>query len=184
MPMQEFEDAELLEKFAQEATRHYAFNLIVQKYQQRLYWHVRKLVVDHDDANDILQDIFVKVWNALPGFRQESQLYTWMYRIATNECLSFLRKKNRFTIIPFHDAERTLSDRLADDPLFTGEKMQLKLQQAILTLPPRQRVVFNMKYFDGKKYEEMAEILNMSVGGLKATYHIAVKKIEKYLLST
>lgn len=181
--MQEIEDAELLAQFAQETTRHYAFNLIVRKYQERLYWHVRKLVVDHDDANDLLQDIFVKVWHALPGFRQDSQLFTWMYRIATNECLSFLRKKNRYSFLPFQDAERVLSNRLADDPLFTGDKLQLKLQQAILQLPPRQRVVFTMKYFDGKKYEELAEILDMSVGGLKATYHIAVKKIEKYLLA-
>jgi RNA polymerase sigma-70 factor (ECF subfamily) len=180
--MQEFEDAELLEKFAQEATRHYAFNLIIRKYQERLYWHVRKLVVDHDDANDLLQDIFVKVWKALPGFRQDAQLYTWMYRIATNECLSFLRKKNRRFFLPFQDAERELSQRLTNDPLFTGDQLQLKLQQAILTLPPRQRIVFNLKYFDGKKYEEMAEILDMSVGGLKATYHIAAKKIEKILL--
>ncbi|MBL0103806.1 MAG: sigma-70 family RNA polymerase sigma factor [Bacteroidetes bacterium] len=178
---EEFSDNELLEKFRQEDTRHYAFNLLVRKYQQRLYWHVRRMVVDHDDANDIMQNVFIKVWKALDNFRSDSQLYTWLYRIATNESITFLNsKKKRFTI-SFDDVENELADKLITDPLFTGDKIQLKLQQAVLRLPPQQRLVFNMKYFDGLKYEEISEILNVSVGGLKASYHHAVKKIENFI---
>ncbi len=180
--MQELEDAELLEKFAREATRHEAFTELVQKYQDRLYWHIRKLVMDHDDANDIIQNVFVKVWKALPDFRGDSQVFTWMYRIATNECLTFLKRRNRRYFLSLEDAERELSDKLEHDPLFTGDKIQLKLQQAILRLPPQQRIVFTMKYFEGKKYEEMAADMGLTVGGLKATYHHAVKKIEKFIL--
>ena len=178
---EEFSDNELLEKFRQEDTRHYAFNLLVRKYQQRLYWHVRRMVVDHDDANDIMQNVFIKVWKALDNFRSDSQLYTWLYRIATNESITFLNsKKKRFTI-SFDDVENELADKLITDPLFTSDKIQLKLQQAVLRLPPQQRLVFNMKYFDGLKYEEISEILNVSVGGLKASYHHAVKKIENFI---
>ena len=178
---EEFSDQELLEKFREEGSRHYAFNLLVKKYQQRLYWHIRRIVIDHEDSNDIIQNVFIKVWKALDGFRSDSQLYTWLYRIATNESITFLNsKKKRFTI-SLGDVEHELADKMISDPLFTGDKIQLKLQQAILTLPPQQRLVFNMKYFDGLKYEEIAEILNTSVGGLKANYHHAVKKIEKYI---
>ena len=181
---EEFSDQELLEKFREEGSRHYAFNLLVKKYQQRLYWHIRRIVIDHDDSNDIIQNVFIKVWKALDGFRNDSQLYTWLYRTATNESITFLNsKKKRFTI-SFDDVEHELSHHLASDPLFTGDKIQLKLQQAILSLPPQQRLVFNMKYFDGLKYEQIAEILNTSVGGLKANYHHAVKKIEKYILGS
>ncbi len=181
---EEFSDQELLEKFREEGSKHYAFNLLMKKYQQRLYWHIRRIVIDHDDSNDIIQNVFIKVWKALDGFRSDSQLYTWLYRIATNESITFLNsKKKRFTI-SFDDVEHELADHLASDPLFTGDKIQLKLQQAILTLPPQQRLVFNMKYFDGMKYEQIAEILNTSVGGLKANYHHAVKKIEKYILGS
>ncbi len=178
---EQFSDQELLEKFREEGSRHYAFNLLVKKYQQRLYWHIRRIVIDHEDSNDIIQNVFIKVWKALDGFRNDSQLYTWLYRIATNESITFLnQKKKRFTI-SFNEVEHQLAEQLVSDPLFSGDKIQLKLQQAILTLPPQQRLVFNMKYFDGLKYEEIAEILNTSVGGLKANYHHAVKKIEKYI---
>ncbi len=178
---EQFSDQELLQKFREEGSRHYAFNLLVKKYQQRLYWHIRRIVIDHEDSNDIIQNVFIKVWKSLDGFRSDSQLYTWLYRIATNESITFLNsKKKRFTI-SLDDVEHELADQLISDPLFTGDKIQLKLQQAILTLPPQQRLVFNMKYFDGLKYEEIAEILNTSVGGLKANYHHAVKKIEKYV---
>jgi RNA polymerase sigma-70 factor (ECF subfamily) len=128
-----------------------------------------------------MQNVFIKVWKALDNFRSDSQLYTWLYRIATNESITFLNaKKKRFTI-SFDDVENELADKLVTDPLFTGDKIQLKLQQAVLKLPPQQRLVFNMKYFDGLKYEEISEILNVSVGGLKASYHHAVKKIEKFV---
>jgi RNA polymerase sigma factor (sigma-70 family) len=177
----EYSDKELLEKFADEATRNYAFNLLVKKYQEKLYWHVRRMVVDHDDADDLVQDIFVKVWKSLEGFREDAKLYTWMYRIATNECITFLNKKKKRIFVPLVDVEAQLSKKMEHDPLFDGDKIQLKLQQAILTLPEKQRVVFHLKYYDEMKYEDMSEVLGTSVGALKASYHHAVKKIEDYM---
>ncbi len=179
--MIEYSDKELLEKFADEATRNYAFNLLVKKYQEKLYWHVRRMVVDHDDADDLVQDIFVKVWKSLEGFREDAKLYTWMYRIATNECITFLNKKKKRIFVPLVDVEAQLSKKMEHDPLFDGDKIQLKLQQAILTLPEKQRVVFHLKYYDEMKYEDMSEVLGTSVGALKASYHHAVKKIEDYM---
>jgi RNA polymerase sigma factor (sigma-70 family) len=176
----EYSDKELLEQFANEGTRNYAFNLIVKKYQEKIYWHVRRMVVDHDDADDLVQDIFVKVWKSLEGFREDAKLYTWMYRIATNECITFLNKKKKRLFIPLVDVEAQLSKKMEHDPLFDGDKIQLKLQQAILTLPEKQRVVFHLKYYDEMKYEDMSEVLGTSVGALKASYHHAVKKIEDY----
>jgi RNA polymerase sigma-70 factor (ECF subfamily) len=177
------EDAEILRKFQDEKTRNEAFNLLLKKYQQKIYWHVRRMVIDHDDADDIVQDVFIKVWKNLPGFRSDSQLYTWMYRIATNECITFLNRKKMKNNIPLDDVAYDLSESLADSTYFNGDKAQLKLQQALLTLPEKQRLVFNMKYFDDMKYEEMSEVLGTSVGALKASFHLAVKKIEAFLLS-
>jgi RNA polymerase sigma factor (sigma-70 family) len=179
--MTEFSDSELLEKFRDEDTRHYAFNCLVLKYQQRLYWHVRRILLDHDDSNDVIQNIFIKVWNNLGSFRQDSQLFTWLYRIATNESLTFLKQKKKRFFVSINDAGSELADKLHSDPLFNGNKIQLKLQQAIQTLPPQQKLVFNMKYFDELKYEEISEILGVTTGALKASYHHAVKKIEKYI---
>ncbi|MCX6292127.1 MAG: sigma-70 family RNA polymerase sigma factor [Bacteroidetes bacterium] len=179
----EYTDHELLEQFKSEDTRHYAFNLLVRKYQQRLYWHVRKIVIDHDDANDVIQNTFIKVWKALDGFREDSQLYTWLYRIATNESITFLNQKKKRFLIRFSDVEHELSGHLTNDVYFSGDRIQLKLQQAVLKLPTQQRIIFNMKYFDGMKYEEIAAILNLTTGALKASYHHAVKKIEKYIKS-
>lgn len=178
---EEHTDIDLLRQFREESTRHYAFNMLVRKYQQRLYWHIRRIVIDHEDANDIIQNVFIKVWKSLINFREDSQLYTWLYRIATNESLTFLNQKKRRFAIPFSDVEHELSNSLSSDTYFSGEKIQLKLQQAVLKLPTQQRIVFNMKYYDGMKYEEISTILGVSVGGLKASYHHAVKKIEKYL---
>ena len=177
----EHTDQELLEKFRDESTRHYAFNLIMRKHQQRLYWHIRRIVIDHEDANDIVQNVFIKVWKALDNFREDSQLYTWLYRIATNECITFLNQKKKRFFIPIVDIEHQLSGSLEGDPNFTGDKIMLKLQQAVLKLPTQQRIIFNMKYFDGLKYDEIAAILNLTTGALKASYHHAVKKLEKYL---
>ncbi len=177
------DDAEILRKFQDEKTRNEAFNLLLKKYQQKLYWHIRRMVIDHDDADDLIQDTFVKVWKNLPNFRSDAQLYTWMYRIATNECITFLNKKKQKNNIPLDDVAYDLADTLADSTYFNGDQAQLKLQQAILTLPEKQRLVFNMKYHDDMKYEEMSEILGTSVGALKASFHLAVKKIETYLLS-
>ncbi|SEN58337.1 RNA polymerase sigma-70 factor, ECF subfamily [bacterium A37T11] len=176
------EDQLILEKFADEHTREQAFSLLVKKYQEKLYWHVRRMVIDHDDADDLVQEVFIKVWKNLGNFREESQLYTWLYRIATNECITFLHKKKQHQQISLDDDSAAyLTDTLADSPYFDGDQAQLKLQQALLTLPQKQRQVFNMKYFDELKYEEISEILGTSIGALKASYHLAVKKIEQYL---
>jgi RNA polymerase sigma factor (sigma-70 family) len=177
----EYSDEELLEKYRHDDTRHLAFNTLVRQYQQRLYWHIRRIVIDHDDTNDIIQNVFIKVWNSLDRFRADSALYTWLYRIATNEAISFLNQKRRRFFLPIADVEKELSEQLASDPLFSGDHIQLRLQQAILKLPARQRLVFQMKYYDNMKYEEIAEVLAVSVGALKASYHHAVKKIEKIL---
>lgn len=174
-------DAELLEKVANPDTRNFGFNLLVRKYQQKVYWLVRKMVIDHDDADDLTQETFIKVWQALPNFRGDAQLYTWIYRIATNECLNFLAKKKRRFFLPIGDVENELSEKLDENPDLTGDEIQLRLQKAILTLPDKQRLVFNLKYFDEMKYEDMAEITGTSVGALKASYHLAVKKVEDYL---
>jgi len=179
--MSELTDKELLENFRIEATRSYAFNLLMRKYQQRLYWHIRRIVIDHDDANDIVQNVFIKVWKALDKFREDSQLYTWLYRIATNESISFLNSKKKRFFVPIVDVEHELSSNLSNDINFTGDKIMMKLQQAVLKLPTQQRIIFNMKYFDGLKYDEIAVILKLTTGALKASYHHAVKKIEKHL---
>ena len=158
-----------------------AFDTIVRHYQERLYWHIRKMVIGHDDTDDVLQNVFIKVWKNLKNFRGDSQLFTWLYRIATNESLSFLKKKQRRTIIPLASRDYDLSETLESDVFFNGNDAQRKLQKTLLKLPDKQRIVFNMKYFDDMKYNDMAEILDTSVGALKASYHHAVKKIEKYL---
>src|ERR1035437_4937765 len=161
--------------------RNYSFNLLIRKYQKKIYWHVRRMVISHDDANDVTQETFVKVWKYLDRFKEESQLFTWIYRIATNESISFLRKKRSRFFIPLINVENQLSNSLKDDNFFSGDEIQLKLQKAILKLPEKQRIVFNMKYYDDLKYEEMSEVLGTSVGALKASYHHAVKKVEEYL---
>jgi RNA polymerase sigma factor (sigma-70 family) len=177
------EDEEILSKFRDDSTRNEAFNLLLKKYQQKIYWHVRRMVIDHDDADDLVQDVFVKVWKNLPGFRNDAQLYTWMYRIATNECITFLNKKKQKNNISLDDVDYELADTLSSSDQFSGDQIQHKLQQAILTLPDKQRLVFNMKYYDDLKYEEISDILGTSVGALKASYHLAVKKIEAFVLS-
>jgi RNA polymerase sigma-70 factor, ECF subfamily len=174
-------DNELLDQFKNEATRHYAFNLLVRQYQQRLYWHIRKIILNHDDTDDVLQNVFIKVWRSLDGFKGESQLYTWLYRIATNESITFLNLKKKRAGVPLDDVSHFLVSNLESDSYYKGDEIQTKLQKAILTLPDKQRIVFNMKYFDEMKYEEMSQILETSVGALKASYHHAVKKIEAYL---
>jgi len=178
-----YSDFELVEMFRDESKREKTFNLILAKYKKRLYWHIRKMVIDHDDADDLLQNTLVKAWEALANFRNESQLFTWLYRIATNECITFLNKKRRRFFLPIVDVENQLVEKLESSPYFNGDQLQLKLQKAILSLPEKQRLVFNMKYYDDLKYEEISEILGTSVGALKASYHHAVKKIEKLILS-
>lgn len=175
------EDKELLEKFENPETQQYAFNMLVRKYQERVYWHVRKMVIDHEDTNDITQEVFLKVWQKLHTFRQDSQLYTWIYRIATNDCLNFLKKKKRKFMLPLHDVTQELIEKVDTSAGISGDEVQRKLQKAILTLPEKQRLVFNMKYFEEMPYKDISEVLGTSVGALKASYHIAVKKIEENL---
>ncbi len=179
--MSHLSDKELLAKFRCADTRSYAFNLIVRKYQERIYWHIRKMVIHHDDADDVIQNTFLKVWTGLDGFREDSQLFTWLYRIATNEALTFLKKKRTKLFMPLVDVEQQLSRSLESDQHINGEELQVKLQKAVLTLPEKQRIVFNMKYFDDMKYDDMSVVLGTSVGALKASFHHAVKKIEKYI---
>jgi RNA polymerase sigma-70 factor (ECF subfamily) len=178
------EDKEILQLFAEEQSRNKALELLIKKYQQRLYWHVRKIVISHDDSDDVLQNSFIKIWKGLENFKGESSLYTWIYRIATNEALSLLREKQRKNTTSIHPIEYELGKNLESDEFFTGDEIQLRLQRAILTLPEKQRIVFNMRYYDETPYEQMSEILETSVGALKASYHIAAKKIEELLVNT
>jgi RNA polymerase sigma-70 factor (ECF subfamily) len=177
----QLEDLQLIQHFKDPEKQSFAFHQLLKKYQQRVYWMVRKMVIDHEDANDITQDVFIKVWQHLEQFRGESKLYTWIYRIAVNETTTFLAKKRRRFFFNIIDVEAQLSHKLMEDHNTTGDMIQLKLQQAILTLPEKQRLIFNMKYFDELKYEDIAEITGTSVGALKASFHHAVQKIEKYM---
>ncbi len=175
------EDKEILELYRQEGKREYAFNLLVRKYSERLYWHIRKFTCSHDDANDLLQTTLIKVWEHLPNFREESQLYTWLYRIATNESLTFLKRKRISSFLSLSNYDKVLENKLHSDPYFNGDKLQLALQREIIKLPDKQKAVFTLRYFQEMKYEEISEILDTSVGALKASYHHAYYKIKKAL---
>ena len=176
--MKVVEDAVIISMFAVEKTKNEAFNLLVEKYQQKIYWHIRRLVLNHDDSDDLIQEVFVKVWKNLSKFRNDSQLYTWIYRIATNESITFLNKQKQRKNISLDEVSPDMAQHLTASSYFNGDKLELKLQKAILTLPEKQRLIFNMKYFDDLKYEEISQILGTSVGALKASFHIAAKKIE------
>lgn len=175
------EDKDLLDKLRNPESRNFGFNLLVRAYQQRVYWHVRKMVIDHDDADDLTQEIFIKVYRHLSDFREDARLYTWIYRIATNECINFLKRKRRRFFLPIGDLHDELAEKLTSSSLISADEVQIHLQKALLTLPDKQRLVFNMKYFDDLSYEHIAEITGTSVGALKASYHHAVKKIEEFL---
>ena len=179
--MEGIKDEYIIHLFYQEKREQEAFRLLMNKYKERLYWHVRKILISHEDTDDILQNVFVKIWQGLKEFRYESKLYTWMYRIATNEALNFLNEKRRKVYGNSDEISDFLENTLESDPYFSGDDIQKELQRAILTLSDRQRVIFNMKYFDDMPYEEMAQVLDVAVGTLKATYHNAVKKIEASL---
>lgn len=178
--MAELEDVHIIAMFKEASTKESGFNILLNKYQKRVYWHVRKILLSHDDADDVTQNTFIRVYYALDGFREESKLFTWIYRIATNEALTFITKKKASLYSDWDSVEHTISETFSNDPYFDGNKIQLKLQQALLLLPDKQRIVFNMKYFENMKYEEMSEVLGTSVGALKASYHHAVKKVEKF----
>lgn len=158
-----------------------AFRQLMTLYKERLYWHIRKMVLSHDDADDVLQNTFVKVYKNIHSFNKNSKLYSWMYRIATNEAITFLNKRAKSKNVDITEVQHQLAENLESDVYFNGDEIQLKLQKAIATLPQKQQLVFNMKYFDEMKYNDMSEILETSVGSLKASYHHAVKKIQNIL---
>jgi len=176
-----YTDSELLQQFRNEQTKHYAFNMLMRKYQQKVYYHIRRMVIDHDDANDLVQTTFIKAWKGLENFREDSQVFTWLYRIATNECLTHLNNKKKRFFLPIGDVEHELTIKLDSEPSLKANQLEMKLQKAILSLPEKQRTVFNLRYYDEMKYEQMSEVLGTSVGALKASYHHAVQKIEKYI---
>lgn len=157
------------------------FEDLVSQYKERLYWHIRRMVISHDDADDVLQNTFIKIYKNLHNFNGESQIYTWLYRIATNESLTFIKKRKRTTQIGSEELQESLVANLTSDPYFNGDEAQLTLQKAIDTLPAKQKQVFVMKYFDELQYNEISEILDTSEGALKASYHHAVKKITEYV---
>lgn len=160
------------------------FRLLMEKYQERLYWQVRRIVYDHEDANDVLQNCFVKVYRSIQRFQGKSKLYTWLYRIATNEAITFLNKKKQKQTASLEDGEQPIAERLQADSYFDGDEVQRQLQQAIAKLPEKQRLVFNLRYFDEMGYAEMSEVLGTSQGALKASFHHAVKKVETHLRRT
>lgn len=155
-----------------------AFRALMTAYQEKLYWHIRRFSCTHEDTDDLLQETFIKVWNALPDFREDSRLFTWLYRIATNECLNFLRKKRLRNIFSSEPLESIMFKKIDEDEYFNGNHLQRELMKAIQKLPPRQKAVFNMRYFDNLSYNDISEILGISPGALKASYHHAYKKIK------
>ena len=174
-------DAELLELFRNPVTKEKAYTSIIKKYQEKLYWHLRRMVVEHEDANDVLQNVLIRVWKGLENFREDSQLYTWLYRVATNECLTFLEQQKKRASVSLSDVETGLENKIKADQGFDGQKLEWKLQLGIQQLPEKQRIVFQLRYYDEMPYEEMSRVLETSEGALKASYHHAVKKIEEYI---
>ncbi len=171
----------LIEQLKNVQTREKAFRELISTYKERLYWHIRKIVISHDDADDVLQNTFIKIFKNIDKFNQESKLFSWMYRIATNESITFINNRAKKRNIDISDLQQELVSNLESDDWYSGDEIQIILQKAIATLPQKQQLVFNMKYFDELKYDQMSEILETSVGALKASYFHAVKKIEKYI---
>ncbi|NLB01867.1 MAG: RNA polymerase sigma factor [Bacteroidales bacterium] len=179
--MDQQKESEILALIRKPLSRQKAFGLLVSETSESLYWQIRKMVLSHDDANDILQNTYMKAWSNIEQFRGDSKITTWMFRIAINETYTFLNKERIKNQSSFTDMEDIMVQNLKGDPYFSGDEAELKLQQAILSLPDKQRLVFNMKYFEDMKYDDISEILGTSVGALKASYHYAVKKIEAFM---
>lgn len=175
------DEAQLLEDLKSEKHKDQAFKTLMTLYKERLYWHIRNIVKSHDDADDVLQNTFIKVYSNIHNFKGDSKLFSWIYRIATNESITLLNKNAKQLLISNEDLQDSTISNLATDVYFDGNEMQLKLQEAISKLPQKQQLVFNMKYFQDLKYKDIADILETSEGALKASYHLAVKKIEAYL---
>jgi RNA polymerase sigma-70 factor (ECF subfamily) len=175
------EEQALITALKSEQDRDKAFGQLVRQYKERLYWHIRNIVLDHDDTDDVLQNTFVKVFKHIDSFKGESHIYTWMFRIATNESLSFLKRKAKAKHITLHELKGKVIDGLESDVYFQGGRIEIQLQRAISTLPEKQQLIFNMKYFGQHTFEELSDILKTSVGGLKSNYHHAVKKITEFI---
>lgn len=175
-----YNEEDIIARLKDEKERAAAFSVIVNRYSQQIYWHIRRMVLSHEDTDDLVQNTFIKAWTNIDKFRGDSQISTWLYRIAINETLNFLNK-NRNNTVSINSPEGAIADQLESDPFFNGERADALFSEAVSHLPEKQRMAFNMKYFENMKYEEMSEILGTSVGALKASYHIAVKKIEDYL---
>lgn len=182
MQKPEWDDKKLLQLFRNPSTKEEGFNAILNKYKERLYWNIRRMVVIHEDADDILQNVFIKLWKNLDAFREDSALYTWLYRISVNESITHLESLKKRRLINMDADHFSLEDKVIADEHFDVNKLEWKLQIAIQKLPPQQRIVFNFRYFDEMPYSKMSEILQVSEGSLKASYHHAAKKIEDYLL--
>ena len=178
--MNKYNEKETIYRLQDPETRRDAFGEVVRAYSEQLYWQIRRMVFSHEDANDLLQNTFMKAWDNLDYFRGEAKLSTWLYRIAINECINFLNRQRAERQISIDDEEAALVNKLESDPYFDGDKTQLMLQKAIMTLPEKQRIVFNLKYFQEMKYEQIAERAGTSIGALKASYFHAVKKIEEF----
>ena len=177
------DEKKIVAELQDKSTLDRAFRLLMTEYKQRLYWHIRKIVLVHEDADDVLQNTFIKVYRNINSFKGDSKLYSWLYRIATNESITFLNKRAKHQQIESEELQQQIVNNLQADVYFEGNEIQWKLQKAIAQLPQKQQLVFNMKYFDNMKYQDISEILETSVGALKANYHHAVKKIEKYVTS-
>jgi RNA polymerase sigma factor (sigma-70 family) len=172
-------ESQFIERLKNKETQNSAFEVLLTNYKQPLYWHIRKIVLNHDDADDVLQNTFVKIFRGILSFKGESKLYTWMYRIATNESLNFLKLKAKKYFQSSEEMMNTLANNLKEDPYFDGDKLQIELQKIISNLPDKQKLVFQMKYEQNMKFKDISEILGTSLGALKASYHIAVKKIKE-----
>lgn len=179
--MRNLSEDDIIDNLRNEDTRREAFAQLVSIYGEKLYWQIRKMVLTHEDADDLLQNVFLKAWLSLETFRGESKLSTWLYRIAVNECITFLNKQRAKNNVSIDDVDHSMLERLQGDEYFDGDEAQVRFQKAVLALPEKQRLVFNMRYYDEMKYEEISDILGTSVGALKASYHHAVKKIEEQL---
>ena len=178
------EEIALIERLKDPKTQQKAFSELVDLYKERLYWHIRKIVISHEDADDVLQNTFIKIFKNITNFKGNSKLYTWMYRIATNEAITHINKRAITQEIDSDEVRKKMVEQLNNDPYFDGDEIQLKLQKALALLPQKQQLVFNMRYFDEMKYDDISDVLQTSVVALKASYHHAKKKIEDYLINT
>ena len=175
------DEVTLVQQLKNEKSKELAFRELIRQYKKRLYWHIRKIVISHEDADDVLQNTFIKIFKNIDSFKEDSKLFSWMYRIATNESITFINKRAKERNVDISEIHSEMASNLQSDVNFSGDEIQIILQKAIATLPPKQQLVFNMKYFDDLKYAQISEILETSVGALKASYFHAIKKIETYI---